>query len=139
MRNRIAIYVRSTTACLIELIVLCVLGLFIAVVNEEIGLLLIVLSLPFVFFHFHYMLTKHLLHKHGISKLYAIPVIAVAILILVLKIYVNEISDLTYPHDVSELSRLVNYILYILWTGTVLWEIFIVFLKHKNYFANKLG
>ncbi len=137
--DRLNVYIQSLIKYVLSVIIVLAIGLLVGFVHRELGLLLIVSLITFVFIKYHYDMCKRLTSYLAILKWKVFtPLIIISVLLLTLKIYVNETINFNNScfTRVSENARLWNYFLYSIWTSVILWELYYALLS--KFLKNKL-
>jgi hypothetical protein len=132
LNERLRIYVSTVTRCLVGLILMFITGVLIALINTRVGIGLFMLSLLFFFGFFHWNIAKSLIPKSRKPVIYALPVIIFSILLLTYKVAVNVTLNVSCLDKVPERTMLLNYIGYSMWTGILLWEIYLTLFQKQS-------
>ena len=137
--DRLNVYIQSLIKYVLGVIIVLAIGLLVGFVHRELGLLLTVSLITFVFIKYHYDMCKRLTRYLAILKWKVFtPLIIISVLLLTLKIYVNETINFNNScfTRVSENARLWNYFSYSIWTSVILWELYYTLLS--KFLKNKL-
>lgn len=129
LKERLKIYVNTTTKCLMGLVLLSVIAVLIAFLSLNVGIGMFMLSLIFVFGFFHLHLAKSLIPQSSKLIFYILPVIILSVLLLTFKVIVNTTINYGCLNQIPEMMMLLNYILYTIWSGIFLWEIYIALIQ----------
>jgi hypothetical protein len=131
LNERLRVYISTTTKSLLWLAWSCLSGSLIALINTRIGVGVFILSLPLLFGTFHWNIARTLIPQDKKPFLYALPVIVTAALLLSFKVAVNVTLNTNCLDRIPETTILLNFISYSLWTGVLLWEVFLsIILRH---------
>ena len=123
--HRLKHYLKHSIQYMVGVGVACAVGAFIMVFDAKLGLISVLMASALLFYRFHLKIGTTLTGSRVKRRsLFLLPVIVVSTALVVMKVYVNEPSPSGGHPLVSEGKRMLNYLLYSVWTSVVLWEAF---------------
>lgn len=133
LNERLRVYISTTTKSLLCLTISFMLGMLIALINTRVGVGIFILSLPLIFGVFHWYIARTLIPLDKKPLVYALPVVVTATLLLSLKVVVNVTLNASCLNRIPETTLILNYISYSLWTGILLWEVYLSLILNRTF------
>lgn len=131
--DRIRIYIKAITRCLLAIALVFIVSLFIRIYSESAVFIFAIFGFVLVLAGFHIKITKAILLIRNNIK-FAIPVIFTSFLLISCKVWVNETKlwGCMSQGSPSGTIRLLNYTFFFFWTSIMIWEIYIYIKKNKQ-------
>jgi hypothetical protein len=132
--QRLKYYLKFLGYYILGVMVVCGVSILIMIYNEGLGVLFGFLLIVLLFCKLHLDIGTSLIDSRFNNKVVMmLPIICISTALLFLKIYVNEHNPSGEHPLISEKERIVNYLLYSLWTTILLWECYyILWFKFKQ-------